>query len=125
MLSVFAALLQLSATGPATATDPPAARPMITNPDWERIRNPPNILRFYPDAALRKGIEGKATIRCVVNAQGLLYDCVAISETPEGLGFGAAAVKMSILFKMRPKTKDGQPVDGGIVAIPINFALPH
>jgi len=34
MLSVFAALLQLSVTSPATATDPPAARPMITNPDW-------------------------------------------------------------------------------------------
>ena len=40
------------------------------------------------------------------------------------MGFGDAAMKMSKLFKMRPQTKDGQPVDGGTVRIPIRFTLP-
>ena len=40
------------------------------------------------------------------------------------MGFGDAAMKLSKLFKMRPQTKDGQPVDGGTVRIPIAFRLP-
>jgi protein TonB len=31
---------------------------------------------------------------------------------------------MSKLFKMRPMTKDGQPVGGGKITIPIVFRLP-
>jgi protein TonB len=31
---------------------------------------------------------------------------------------------MSKLFKMRPQTKDGAPVGGGTVRIPLSFRLP-
>jgi protein TonB len=33
-------------------------------------------------------------------------------------------MRMTRLFKMRPQTKDGQPVDGGTVRIPLRFVLP-
>jgi protein TonB len=33
-------------------------------------------------------------------------------------------MRMSRLFKMRPMTKDGSPVSGGTVRIPIVFRLP-
>ena len=39
-------------------------------------------------------------------------------------GFGDAAMKMTKLFKMRPQTKDGAPVDGGKITIPIVFNVP-
>ena len=40
------------------------------------------------------------------------------------MGFGEATLRMSKLFRMRPKTQDGAPVEGGSVRIPIRFNLP-
>ena len=80
--------------------------------------------RYYPDRASRMEVEGRATLSCTVNARGTLEGCSILSEDPADMGFGDAAQKMSRLFKMRPQTKDGQPVDGGTVRIPIRFVLP-
>jgi protein TonB len=59
-----------------------------------------------------------------VTAQGTLTNCEVTSEEPDSAGFGDAAMRMSRLFKMRPMTKDGSPVAGGTVRIPIAFRLP-
>jgi protein TonB len=69
-------------------------------------------------------VEGRATITCTVNARGTLEGCSVVSEEPGDVGFGDAAMKLSKLFKMRPMSRDGQPVDGGTVRIPIVFKLP-
>ena len=69
-------------------------------------------------------VEGKATLNCTVDAKGQLQSCSVVSEEPADMGFGDAAMKLSKLFKMRPQTKDGQPVDGGTVRIPLRFSLP-
>lgn len=69
-------------------------------------------------------VSGRATISCTVNARGGLDGCNIISEDPSDMGFGDAAMRMSKLFRMRPKTTDGQPVDGGTVRIPLRFVLP-
>jgi TonB family protein len=112
----------------ALAGDPqslPAPGPsVITMPDWLNKPSAEDLARFYPKAASKKGLDGRATIRCSVNAEGLLVDCAAISEDPAGEGFGDAAVAMASKFKMRPMTKDGVPVTGGIVRIPMRFVLP-
>jgi periplasmic protein TonB len=52
-------------------------------------------------------------------------DCRLLSETPTDTGFGAAALKLSERFQMKPMSRDGQPVAGGKVRIPFRFALPH
>ena len=78
----------------------------------------------YPDRAQRTDTAGRATISCTVTAKGTLTSCSVVSEDPGDMGFGDAALKMSKLFRMRPKTQDGAPVEGGQVTIPIRFQLP-
>lgn len=111
---------------PVIASAPPAPprASVISRPDWSRKPNGDDMARYYPDRAQRLEIEGKATIRCTVTAKGLLQGCEVLSESPADAGFGDAALKLSKLFKMKPKTQDGAPVDGGEVTIPIVFNLP-
>jgi hypothetical protein len=63
-------------------------------------------------------------MQCRVTAAGRLADCVIIEETPPGLGFGEAMLKTARLFRMRPRTVDGHPVEGGTVVIPLTWR-PH
>jgi protein TonB len=110
---------------PPAAPPPEPPRPsVITQPDWLRKPSGEDINRYYPDRASRMGVDGKATISCTVNSRGLLENCSIVSEDPGDQGFGDAAIKMSKLFKMRPMSKDGAPVDGGTVRIPLRFQLP-
>jgi protein TonB len=55
---------------------------------------------------------------------GSLSDCTVASEAPAGLGFGAAALQVAAIMKMNPWTKQGAPVDGGRIRLPIHLVLP-
>ncbi|MCA3739256.1 MAG: energy transducer TonB [Phenylobacterium sp.] len=108
---------------PAPAPEPP--RPsVITNPDWARRPSGEDIARYYPDRAQRMEVEGRVTLSCKVTAKGLLEGCSVVSEDPADQDFGSAAMRMTRLFKMRPQTKDGAPVEGGTVRIPLRFQMP-
>ena len=50
--------------------------------------------------------------------------CIVVSEEPNALGLGAAALKLAPCYKLAP-TLDGRPVDGGVVRLPINFGAPR
>ena len=103
----------------------PQLPPTITDPDWAPFKSAPDILHYYPEQALKGGREGAAIVQCTVSAVGALSDCRVMSESPAELGFGAAAVKMALLFRMKPRTKSGQLVASGTVNIPIRFKLPR
>lgn len=109
---------------PAPPPPEPPRPSVITQPDWVRRPTGEDLARYYPDRAQRMNIEGRASIACTVNARGTLDACSVASESPADAGFGDAALRMSKLFKMRPMTKDGAPVDGGKITIPIVFQLP-
>jgi TonB family protein len=117
-------ILALLLQGAAPAPPPAPGKPPIVAPDWMRRPTGGDLMHFYPKAAARADLAGRAVISCQVNAAGALTDCKVIAETPTGAGFGEAAIRMSDLFKMRPQTKDGHAVDGGTVRIPMNFSLP-
>lgn len=112
-------LAALAVAGAARA-DPPRVVP----PEWLIRPDADDLADSYPGLARALSIEGRATISCTVDVQGQLQDCVSPTASPRGLGFDKAALEMSQLFTMRPKTVDGAPVAGGTVRIPIRFALP-
>lgn len=104
---------------------PATPRPsIITNPDWVRRPTGEDLARFYPKAAANLGLGGSATISCAVTELGALDECSVAAEQPTGAGFGEAAIALSSTFKMRPQTRDGVPVRGGTVRIPIRFMMP-
>jgi TonB family protein len=77
----------------------------------------------YPAHAERHSVEGKAVIDCAVRADGWLFNCRVVSETPNGEDFGLAAVALSQKFRMLPPP-DGyaRPVS---VTIPVMFKMPE
>lgn len=90
---------------PAAPSDPV----VVTDPVWvERPRNPE---RFYPREAFMQGVAGEAVLDCDVDVSGRLT-CVVVSETPEGRGFGEAALRIARAHVMRPATRNGAPTTG-------------
>ncbi len=69
------------------------------------------------------GMSGRAQVTCDVEADATVDHCVATSEVPIGLGFGAAAIHVASGFHMNPATFDGAPVKGNYTTI-IKFVHP-
>lgn len=79
-----------------TFAGPPApARPAI----WSRRPSASDVASAYPSRALDRGVSGRAELDCVVQADRRL-SCSVLSETPAGLGFGAAALRLSARYEV-------------------------
>ena len=77
----------------------------------------------YPRDALRAEIQGRVVIACHLTAEGRLTACTVAEETPPGLGFGAATLKIAPLFRWAPIYGDGKSVEGD-VRIPVRWNPP-
>ena len=105
---------------PVKATPQPPA--VITNPRWERQPSAEQLMRAYPDRALRAEAGGRVSLNCLVQPNGRVADCRVTNETP-GYGFGEAAQRLTRHFQISPRTVDGAAV-GSRVNIAIRFTPP-
>jgi len=119
------ARLRLAAVERPAPPAPAPARPaVITDPDWVQLPSADDLARFYPDRASRMNVNGDVAMACEVTASGAVSGCTIVTENPPDYGFGDAALKLATLFKMAPRTRNGVPVAGGRVIIPIGFRVP-
>ncbi len=101
-----------------------ATPPYDDTPRLPPAEQPGSVLeRYYPARARDQGLEGRAVIQCAITDEARLTDCVIISETPAGAGFGQASIRAASKFRMRPKPGSGTAQAGQRVTIPINWTL--
>jgi len=54
-----------------------------------------------------------------------LENCAITSESPEGFGFGQAALELSTFFRVKPDDPEGKSIAGALVNVPISLQLPE
>lgn len=108
---------------PAIEPNPLVPPHIITNPDIIHGPAPDDVIMAYPKQA--HGSTGRAVLDCVVTVHGKLDSCTVIEETPPGLGFGDAALKLTRGFKMKPRLLDGVPIGGAHGRFPFTFYPPN
>jgi TonB family protein len=107
---VFAVLSAgLQEPAPQDLTPPPSftradglSSQLIARPHFVRLPKPSRFRQFYPDKAQALHQTGRAVVFCKVLRSGALTACEVASETPEGFGFGAAALKLASDFQVSP-----------------------
>lgn len=77
----------------------------------------------YPRRAQTRGKEGYAVILVTVTTTGGVRDPVMIEESPEGWGFGRAAVKAANKLKYNPFMIDGQAKEMSGVMYKFTFQM--
>jgi len=89
------------------------------------VDQPPRVLRAmlprYPFEARQKGVEGRVTLRFVVDKEGRAQEPQVVLGEPEGV-FDESALDAVVKYKFRPAYKNGEAVDC-IVKLPIVFTL--
>ena len=103
----------------------PPIRSTVTRPVWERRPTLQDMARYYPKSAIQAVTEARVVLACRVTAKGVPENCIVDSEEPQGLGFGAASLKLARLYRMKPHEKDGQAVAGKEIRIPILWPKPN
>jgi protein TonB len=78
------------------------------------------VVPRYPPAARRAGVAGAVVIRGIVRRDGSIDDVEIIKDLPNGLGDAAQdAVR---LWRFRPATYQGEPIDV-YYTVTVNFRL--
>lgn len=98
---------------------------VFVNPDWLRRPDGADLASYVPREAVRAGVSGRVVMSCIVDAGGALNDCLVESEEPPGYDFGAAALAMAPLYRMRPQTVNGRPVEETQISLPIQWNVPR
>lgn len=65
----------------------------LTRPD------PMSVTRFYPGRAMHEEVSGHVVMDCLILADGLL-DCSLRTETPPEMGFGEAALRVALGYRV-------------------------
>jgi hypothetical protein len=115
------ALQQAAKPGTTALINTPV--PPMPTPVWTQAPTSADLSRFYPPAALRKGIEARVIATCRI-AEDLSLACVSFEiNPPERTMFERAAKQIVALYRAAPKLKDGKGAAGAVVRVPIRFML--
>ena len=103
------------------AITPNTLKPLavVRNPDWVRQPTPEELSAAFPMEATAAA--GHAIVGCRVAVNQTLTDCSVLQEAPPAQGFGQAALGLTTVIRLTPKTYDDEPVAGQEVRIPFAF----
>lgn len=90
---------------------------------WAQAPTGADFQRYYPKIAADRELPGRAILDCDVNAAGGLEHCRVVEETPQGDGFGEAALNLSSLFRMKPGSFDLLDPSGRRAIVPVVFGI--
>jgi TonB family protein len=129
ILAAAAMALPAAAQSPAqspTPPNPPAAASTVSPVTVSPLVKPPaadakvNVggededinltVTIWPQGAFKTLKSGHVTLRCQIDVHGLAEACNVAYESPRGLGFGRAALKMRHTFKLPPTLGPDGPV---------------
>jgi len=103
-----------SGTGSGSGSGSGSSGPrLITGPTIGQIR------ANHPAAARTR--YGRVELSCIIRLDARLEDCRVAEESPPGLGFAEAGLRVSGFFRFAPPTEDGRPVAGQRVTVGIDF----
>lgn len=105
-------------SGAATGTE--AARQQNASVVWARRPDGAAVSDAYPEVARRRGVSGRAVLRCMVLVGGAL-DCATASEQPARMGFGNAALRVASRYRAAQQLSDGSPSTGRETQLTIVF----
>jgi periplasmic protein TonB len=93
------------------------SRPMIIRGASQR-----EIFAATPPEIRRRGIPAEARVNCEIRGDSRLVDCRVVEETPAGLGFGPAAIRIAEeSFRFRPpRNASGDAVAGVRVTVVVS-----
>ncbi len=92
---------------PQPAKPPPADAKIDIKGSVDDIEQP---LVIWPEGARQTSRSGHVTLRCEIDVYGLAERCDVAYESPQGEGFGRAALKMRHAFKLAPTLGPDGPV---------------
>jgi hypothetical protein len=133
ILALFAAAAAQAAppaspntVSPLTVQSPPkAGAPIAVTIEVatdERVSG--EYVAIWPHGAYRDGADAYVILRCRINVHGLAELCGVKSESPEGKGFGAAAMQLRPTFKLAPAAGPEGPVESQM-DIAVRFRAPR
>jgi protein TonB len=96
---------------------------LLYHADWI-VKPEAKMPEFNPPRARFEHVSGGATLYCRIDRENRARSCRVHEEHPRGYGFGEAALRMSMLFRIRPPILDGNPMHKVWVPIPIFWSNP-
>jgi len=124
MTRTFLVILAATSLAACAGVSSPRQSAQAVDPEWVKTPTAAELTALFPAEALKRRASGKAVLQCVVQNDGGLRPCTVTSETPEGLGFGEAAMQASPLFQVAMRTRDGRNLRGATVTAPVTFTAP-
>jgi len=105
-----------------TGTTEAVKGPVYVDAKWTRFPDGSAFASYYPERAAQNETEGTASVQCTVLDQAGHVNCAVQSETPRGMGFGQATVRM-VQEKGRVDTSSGDVKIGSVLRLSVKWAL--